>query len=112
MALTGAPADQVDEMRQNLVWPMFEAVAPTLAYDHIAILGEEASVPTERAARVSVPTLVISGGASYPFMHVTAAALAATIPHAQHRTLEGQTHEVSAEAIAPLLVMFFKEETK
>lgn len=112
MALTGASADQVDEMRQNPVWPMFEAVAPTLAYDLIAILGEEASVPTERAARVSVPTLVINGGASYPFMHVTAAALAATIPHAQHRTLEGQTHEVSAEAITPLLVTFFKEETE
>jgi hypothetical protein len=34
-------------------------------------------------------------------------ALAKAIPNAQHRTLEGQTHEVAAEAIAPVLVEFF-----
>jgi hypothetical protein len=30
------------------------------------------------------------------------------MPNGQHRTLEGQTHEVSAEALAPVLVEFFK----
>ena len=50
----------------------------------------------------------MDGGASeWPFMHVTAMALAKAIPNAQHRTLEGQTHEVAAEAIAPVLVEFF-----
>jgi hypothetical protein len=63
---------------------MFEAVASTPAYDHIALLGEEAAVPIERAAHVAVPTLVMDDGASYPFMHVTAMALAHTMPHAQH----------------------------
>jgi pimeloyl-ACP methyl ester carboxylesterase len=62
------------------------------SYD-AAALGEDASVPTERAARVAVPTLVMNGSASYPFTHVTATALAAAIPHAQHRTLQGQTHD-------------------
>ena len=108
MKLTGATDDQIDEVRQTPVWPLFEAVGHTLAYDHSAILGEEASVPTERAAGVAVPTLVMDGGASYPFMHETALALAEAIPHAQHRTLEGQTHEVAAEALAPVLVEFFK----
>jgi pimeloyl-ACP methyl ester carboxylesterase len=110
MMLVGATADQVEGIRHAPVWPMFEAVAPTLAYDHIAVLGEDASVPTERAARVAVPALIMDGGASYPFMHVTATALANVIPHAQHRTLEGQTHEVAAEAIAPVLVEFFAAE--
>ena len=86
---------------------MWEAVAPTLAYD-AAVLGEESTVPTERAARVAVPTLIMDGGASYPFMHITATALADAIPNAQHRTLEGQPHEVAAEAIAPVMVEFFK----
>lgn len=108
MLLTGAPADQVEGMRQDPVWPIFEAIAPTLAYDHIAILGEEAAVPTQRATQVAVPTLVMDGEASYPFMHPTAVALANAIPNGQHRTLEGQTHEVAAEAIAPVLVEFFK----
>jgi pimeloyl-ACP methyl ester carboxylesterase len=107
MRLVGATADQVDEIRQTPMWPLWEAVAPTLAYDHIAALGEDASVPTERAARVAVPTLIMDGGESYPFMHTTAMALANAIPHAQHRTLEGQTHEVAAEALAPVLIEFF-----
>jgi len=106
MMLTGMPADQVPEMRRHPMWPMWEAVAPTLEYD-AAILGEDASVPIERAARVSVPTLVMDGEASYPFMHVTAKALKNAIPNAQQLTLEGQTHEVNVEAIAPVLIKFF-----
>ena len=107
MTLLGVPADQIEGMRQHPMWPMWEAVAPTIAYD-AAALGEDASVPTERAARVAVPALIMDGGASeWPFMHITAVALANAIPNAQHRTLEGQTHEVAAEAIAPVLVEFF-----
>jgi pimeloyl-ACP methyl ester carboxylesterase len=108
MMLLGMPPDPLDGMRQHPMWPMWEAVAPTMAYD-AAALGEDASVPAERAARLAVPTLVMDGGATeFPFMHVTALALANAIPHAQHRTLAGQTHEVAAEALAPVLVEFFK----
>jgi pimeloyl-ACP methyl ester carboxylesterase len=106
LMLMGVPADQLDGMREYPMWPMWEAIAPTIAYD-AAALGEEAALPSERAARLPVPTLVIAGGASYPFMQVTARALADAIPNAQHRTLEGQTHEVAAEALAPVLVEFY-----
>jgi hypothetical protein len=54
-----------------------------------------------------MPALVMDGDASYPFMHVTAVALASAMPQGQHRTLEGQTHEVTAEALAPVLIEFF-----
>jgi pimeloyl-ACP methyl ester carboxylesterase len=104
--LVGMPADHLDRVRQHPMWPMWEAVAATLAYD-AAIMGEDASVPTEKAAGVVVPTLVMDGSASYPFMHITALALANAIPNAAHRTLEGQTHEVAVEALAPVLVEFF-----
>jgi pimeloyl-ACP methyl ester carboxylesterase len=107
MMLVGMPAEHVPEVRKHPMWPMFEAVAPTLAYD-AAVLGEDASIPTERAAGVAVPALVMDGGASYPFMHVAAVALADAMPNGRHRTLEGQTHEVAPEAIAPVLVEFFK----
>jgi pimeloyl-ACP methyl ester carboxylesterase len=109
MLLLGVPADQLPEMHQYPMWPMWEAIAPTIAYD-AAALGEEAAVPTERAADVAVPTLIMNGEASYPFMHTTAVALAKAIPNAQQRTLEGQTHEVAAEAIAPVLVEFFSSD--
>jgi pimeloyl-ACP methyl ester carboxylesterase len=108
MMLVGATPEQVDEIRQTPMWPLWEAVAPTLAYDHIAVIGEDGTVPVQQAARVSVPTLVMDGGASFPFMQTTAIALANAIPNAQHRTLEGQTHEVESEALAPVLVKFLK----
>ena len=108
MMLVGMPADQLDGMRQHPMWPLWEAVGHTLAYDAAAI-GEDASLPTRRARQVAVPTLVMNGEASeWSFMHTTAVALANAIPNAQHRTLEGQTHEVAAEALAPVLVEFFK----
>src|SRR5712671_4197438 len=63
MELVGMPADQIEAMRHAPAWPMFEALAPTLAYDHSAILGADASVPTGRAALVTAPALVMYGGA-------------------------------------------------
>ncbi len=99
MMLVGMPADHVPGMRQHPMWPMFEAVAPTL--------GEDASVPTGRAASVAVPALIMDGSASYPFMHITALALVKAMPHAEHRTLEGQTHEVAPQVLAPMLEEFF-----
>ncbi len=107
MQSVGTPADQIDGMRHAAVWPMFEAVAPTLAYD-AAALGEDRSVPAKRAANVTVPTLVMNGTV-IPFMLDTAQALAKAIPEAQHRTLEGQPHDVNLEVLAPVLVKFFKE---
>ena len=106
LKLVGMPADQIEAMRSEHWWLAFEAVAPTLAYD-AAVLGEDRAVPTERAARVTVPALVMDGGASDAFMHDTATGLANAMPHAQHRTLEGQTHDVSPEVIAPVLKEFF-----
>lgn len=109
MQFVGTPDDQVEEMRQAPMWPMFEAVAPTLAFD-AAAMGEDRSVPVQRAAAVTVPTLIMDGGANLtvmPFMHATATALAKAIPHAQQRTLEGQTHDVNMDALAPILAEFF-----
>lgn len=105
MKLVGMPADQIEGMRHAEMWPMFEAVAPTLAYD-AAVMGEDASAPTELAARVAVPALVMDGGASDAFMHHTATALAKAIPQAQHRTLADQTHNVDMQVLAPVLAEF------
>jgi pimeloyl-ACP methyl ester carboxylesterase len=107
MLLVGMPADHLEAVRHHPLWPMWEAVVPTLAYD-ATVMGEDASVPTEKAASVAVPALVMDGGASSPFMHVTALALAKAMPHAQHRRLPGQTHEVAPQVLAPVLVEFFK----
>ena len=106
LTLVGMPVDQVEEMRRQPWWTPFESVAPTLAYD-AAALGDDRTAPVEKAARVTVPTLLMNGTASEAFMYDTAKALANAMPNAQHRALEGQTHAVSPEAIAPVLIEFF-----
>jgi len=40
-------------------------------------------------------------------MHETADAMVKLLPKGQRRTLEGQQHNVAAEALAPVLVQFF-----
>lgn len=92
MMFVGMPPEHLEGARKMPMWPMWEAVAHTLPYD-AAALGEDGSVPTEKAARVTVPTLVMDGSASFPFMNTTAVALAKALPNGEHRTLEGQTHE-------------------
>jgi pimeloyl-ACP methyl ester carboxylesterase len=109
MRFVGAPEEMVAGARQSPMWQIMEAVAPTLAYD-AAALGSDRRVPTARAAAVTVPTLIMDGGASYetlPFMRATAEALTQAIPTAQHKTLAGQSHNVDAKALAPALTVFF-----
>jgi len=74
-------------------------------------MGDDRSVPVQRAAALKVPALVMDGGANLaimPFMHDTATKLAKAIPHARQRTLEGQTHDVKLDVLAPVLVEFFE----
>jgi pimeloyl-ACP methyl ester carboxylesterase len=102
----GVPAEAIAEMKQEPSWPLFEAVAPTLVYDN-EVLGDGA-VPRERAATLTVPTLVANGGESPDFFRQAARATAEAIPGAVHRTLEGQSWgQVEPDALAPLLREFF-----
>lgn len=103
--VVGLPPEFVAEARNSPWWPAQEALAHTLAYD-ATIMGDY-SLPTERAASVTAPTLVIAGGADFPWMRDTAQALADALPDGQTRTLEGQGHNVDPAVLAPALVEFF-----
>lgn len=106
MTTVGLPAEVIEGMRKSPEWPIMEALAPTLAYDN-AIMGD-GSLPVDAAKAATMPTLVLDGSESPAFMHEAADALAKAMTHAERKTLEGQTHEVSPEALAPVLVTFFK----
>jgi pimeloyl-ACP methyl ester carboxylesterase len=111
MRFVGTPAEMVESIKNAPMWPMMESVAPTLVYD-ASEMGEERAVPTQLATGIKSSTLILDGGLNLqymPFMHSTALALAKAIPHAQQRTLEGQTHDVKAEILAPVLVEFFSQ---
>ena len=85
-------------------WAATEALAHTLPYD-ATIMGDY-SLPTETAAAVTIPTLVLDGGASFGFMGPTADALAKALPNGQRRTLAGQEHNIDPNVLAPALKEF------
>ncbi|HEU5138068.1 MAG TPA: alpha/beta hydrolase [Steroidobacteraceae bacterium] len=87
------------------MWRKLKAVAPSLPYDS-AVMGDFA-IPAEAGA-IQVPTLVMAGTRTWPVLLDAARALAAAIPHARHETLAGQTHNVAAQAVAPVLEAFIK----
>jgi pimeloyl-ACP methyl ester carboxylesterase len=105
MTSAGMPAEAVEEMRQAPFWAGLESVAHTMPYD-LALMGDT-TLLSERAPLVTVPTLVLDGGDSPPWGRKSADAVAAAVPGAERRTLEGQTHEVAPEVLAPVLAEFF-----
>jgi pimeloyl-ACP methyl ester carboxylesterase len=110
MKSVNTPTEQIEGMQHAPMWPMLEAVAPTLAYD-AAALGDDRTVPAKRAAAVSTQALVMNGTA-LAFMHDTATRLAKAIPTARQRTLPGQTHDVDLKVLAPVLVEFFSGQDR
>jgi pimeloyl-ACP methyl ester carboxylesterase len=106
----GIPAEYIGGMKQNqAMWSGVTGVAHTLAYD-AAFVGDVMQgkpLPPDRWARVTVPVLVVGGGASDAWIHHGADALANVLPHASRHTLAGQTHMVDPNALAPVLIEFF-----
>ena len=101
----GMPPEVVAGARTQPWWAATEALAHTLAYD-ARIMGDY-SIPKDLAASVKVPTMVIAGGADFPWMRQTAETLAAALPDGQVRILVGQGHDVDPGVLAPVLREFF-----
>ena len=111
MAYVGAPAQQVAAMRETPFWAGLEKVAPTLAYDAEAV-GATQAVPTGRLAGVTAPVLAVCGSSSPRFMCETARTISQAVRDGQSRTLDGQTHAVQPDAIAPVLIDFVGREAE
>jgi pimeloyl-ACP methyl ester carboxylesterase len=103
--IIGMPAEVVAGARTQPWWAATEALAHTLAYD-ARIMGDY-SIPKDLAASVKVPTMVIAGGADFPWMRQTAETLAAALPDGQVSILVGQGHDVDPGVLAPVLTEFF-----
>jgi pimeloyl-ACP methyl ester carboxylesterase len=107
--MVGAPAFVVVLMRlMPGVWSKLKAVAHTLPYD-AAVMGDW-SVPVRRFISIDTPTLVMDGGKTDPRLRRAVEEVVKVIPRAERRTLEGQTHNVSAAALVPAVVAFFGKE--
>jgi pimeloyl-ACP methyl ester carboxylesterase len=87
-------------------WAAQEAIAHTLAYD-ARVMGDY-SVPTATAARVTVPTIILTGGASFALFKPTAEALVAAMPNARTEVLDGQEHNVDPMVLGEAMNAFLR----
>jgi pimeloyl-ACP methyl ester carboxylesterase len=103
------PVDMVAGMRAQPFWPSVEAVAHTLVYDAMIMDGTMRGepLPVDRWKTVTIPTLVIYGGAGPAWSRNAAQALVALLPNAEQRALEGQFHDLTPEVLTPVLEKFF-----
>jgi pimeloyl-ACP methyl ester carboxylesterase len=102
----GVSDKQIQAMKRMPMWNGLKKLAPTLAYDS-EVLGKGHALPAARLSRITIPILVMHGGAGAPFMRDAARAISEAIPQAQLRTLAHQTHGVSPKVLAPVLEEFF-----
>ena len=96
-------------MRFTPFWSKLKAVAHTLPYDW-AVMGDTMSgrpLSREEWSSVTAPTLVMAGEKSPAQLRKAAEAIAEVLPHATHRVVAGQSHNVSMKALAPVLKTFF-----
>jgi len=103
------PDAVIARTQESPAWPGLTAMAQTIAYDN-RVMGDTMSgdaAPLARWSSVTIPTLVLAGGASPSFMRTGATALAAVLPHATTQVLHGQTHGAAPEVLAPVLIDFF-----
>jgi pimeloyl-ACP methyl ester carboxylesterase len=110
----GIPAPFVALMRLMPMWKGLKATAHTLPYDWAA-LGRHTmyGAPLDPAewAPVTVPTLVAYGAKSPAVLREGSRALAEVLPNAELRELEGISHNVKMDVLAPVLAEFFTRET-
>ena len=101
----GVTDKQIEAMQRLPLWRSLAAMAPTLEYDTVEIMDR---YPAVDARTIDAPTLVMFGAESPAFMADTAQELSQAMPNATLRSLEGQTHDVKPDVLAPALEAFFK----
>lgn len=107
VTMVGAPAIFGFIMQLMPMFKKLKAIAHTLPYDS-EVMGNF-TVPSERLARITNTVLIAGGGKSPDTLKNAVRGVAAALPNAELRWLEGQTHNVSAAVLAPVLTEFFQE---
>jgi pimeloyl-ACP methyl ester carboxylesterase len=100
------PPEALEGLRDTPLWPVLEAVAPTLAYDN-TLLGDGA-VPLEVAGAVTAPALVLDGTESPDFKRSAADSVARALRSAERRTLASEDGSVPVAVLAPALRDFLR----
>ena len=106
MKIVGVPRFGIFMMSLFPIFKKLKAVAHTLPYDIQIMDGFK--MPEEKARLIKVPILVSAGTKTSEKIKKSAKWLSELIAQSRLEMLEGQTHNVSEKAIAPVLIDFFK----
>jgi pimeloyl-ACP methyl ester carboxylesterase len=110
MRMVGTPAAMVATMPlMRPVWRKLTAVAPTLPYDRALVTAHMtgAPLPPDCYDAATMPVLAMAGGKSPAWFRDGMQQVAERLPNATYRTIDGQTHMLKPDAIAPVLTEFF-----
>jgi pimeloyl-ACP methyl ester carboxylesterase len=109
LRLLGSPAPVVAVMPLLPMWKRLCAAADTLPNDFeiVSPYRQGRPLPDGHYSAISVATLLIAGGKSPEYMQRAPRSIAAQIPGATTAILDGQTHEVKADVLAPVLAQHF-----
>jgi pimeloyl-ACP methyl ester carboxylesterase len=102
---SGMPPEMVEGASSD---PKILAVAPTMPHD-FEVMGDierGGTIPEDLVRAISIPTLVIAGGASPDFFRDTTARIADLLPKGEHTVLEGQDHGAPADVVVPVVADF------
>lgn len=105
----GIPSAALEQIKRSAAWQRMESLAHTLPYEG-ALMGSTQSghpLPRDRWSHVTIPTLVMNGGASPAWFSRAADALAALLPNARRQTFADQHHGVASSILAPILIEHF-----
>jgi len=102
----GLPEPALEALKKSPTWARMLALAHTAAYDSAVSL--DSTLPVASLAKVTCPTLVLNGTASFAWLAQTTRALVEALPNAQGEHLEGQPHSPAPGVLAPVLVRFFQ----
>jgi pimeloyl-ACP methyl ester carboxylesterase len=104
----GATPETVAGILESPMCVELEKLAHTLPYDERVMqpymLGRP--LPAEWRDSVTMPTLVMDGGNSPEWQRNACLALVQLLPDVTYRTLEGQDHAASPQAVAPVIEDF------
>lgn len=107
MSMTGTPDEVQAAIRRDPSWQRYVSMGGSLAWDSAAMRDAEGgTVPHDLVEKLSMPTLVIEGTETFPFMIEVGKALAAELPEGTLAMLEGQHHEPKPELFASVVADF------
>ena len=98
---SGIPDAMIEQTKASPAWPALLALAHTLAYD-VRLLNEGV-VPVQRLSAIGCPVLGTTGSLSAPWAAASVRAVAEAVRDGEWRVLEGQSHNVAPEVLAPVL---------